>query len=81
MGAQMCSAVCVDLHCDNVTVDDSFCNPFTRPELEESSGVEPCVDAGWITGNWSRVWLPAQCCSLSCEFACLYAVVHRPVSG
>jgi len=65
MGAQMCSAACIDLNHDNVTVDDTFCNPFTRLELEESSGVEPCVNAVWSVDRWSQVWLPAQCYNMS----------------
>lgn len=46
---------CMDLNHANVTVDDAFCDPFTRPEQEESSGMEQCGDSGWRTGPWSKV--------------------------
>ncbi|XP_065906698.1 uncharacterized protein [Dysidea avara] len=51
---QICSVACVDSNHDNVTVDNMFCNSFTRPEQEESSGMDQCDDSGWRTGPWSR---------------------------
>jgi len=55
VGIQFCSVTCLDLNHGNITVDDIYCNSLTRPELEESSGMDQCDDTGWRTGPWSMV--------------------------
>ena len=58
-GVQFCSVTCIDLNHDNITVDDTYCNSFTRPE--QGSGMDQCDDTGWRTGPWSAVQSPTKC--------------------
>ena len=56
-GTQYCKVICTDLNHETAALSDVFCNPFTRPEQEEGSGMDQCTNSGWQFGSWSKVQL------------------------
>ncbi|XP_054005175.1 protein madd-4 isoform X1 [Hylaeus anthracinus] len=58
-GFKLAMAVCKTTEIDESVVDDSYCDPDTRPEKTRMPcNTHPCT-AKWITGDWSM-------CSVSC---------------